>query len=161
MVIDIIPKGHSIVKTIDFKSGRIPTLLEAAVAAATVFLFQPYYGLFKHQCYWYSDVLMQVLRITFLPDSDDDIDESTVEEMLLPEGMDAGQFMQAIEDGSITDLVKPSRGGKLMQVQIYWARKALIKMVTEDYKRRLAEVQDGVCISDFFLGIAKLTWCTD
>jgi hypothetical protein len=47
-VIDSIPKGHKIVKAIDFKSGRNPTLLELAVAAATVFLFQPYYGLFDN-----------------------------------------------------------------------------------------------------------------
>src|ERR1700733_9641215 len=121
MVIDSIPKGHRIVQTINFKSGTMPTLLEAAVAAATVFLFKPYYGLFRHQCYWYSDVLMQVLRSTFLPDSDDDsVNESTVAEMLLPEGMDACQFVQAIEDGSITNLVKPSRGGTFMRVRIYW-----------------------------------------
>jgi hypothetical protein len=162
-VINSIPKGHKIVNVLHFKPGRNPTLLELAVASATVFLFKPYYGLFKNQCYWYSDTLNQILRITFLPESDDDsVNESTLAEMLLPDGMDADLFRNAIEKGSIGDLVKPSRGGKLMKVPIYWARKAIINMVLEVYKRRLGEVKHEVRISDiFFFDLLWFTRCTD
>jgi hypothetical protein len=106
---------------------------------------------------------MQVLRITFLPEThDDSVNESTLAEMLLLQGMDSRQFVQAIESGSISVLVKPSRGGELMKVRIYWARKALIKLVVEDCQRRLEEVQDNVCISDFFFcEFVWLTRCTD
>jgi hypothetical protein len=150
-VINSIRKGHKIVNVLHFKLGRNPTLLELAVASATVFLFKPYYGLFKNQCYWYLDTLIQILRITFLPESDDDsMNESTLAEMLLPDGMDEDLFRNAIEKGLIGNLVKPSRGGKLMKVPIYWARKAIINMVLEVYERRLGEVKHEVRISDIF-----------
>jgi hypothetical protein len=150
-VLKSIPKGHKIINVVHFKPGRYPTLLELAVASATIFLFKPYYGLFENHCYWYSDVLNQILRITFLLESDDDsVNESTLAEMLLPDGMDADLFRNAIEKGSIGDLVKPSRGWKLMKVPIYWARKVIIHMVLEDYKRRLGEVKDEVRISNIF-----------
>jgi hypothetical protein len=50
---------------------------------------------------------MQVLRITFLPEThDDSVNESTLAEMILLQGMDSRYFVQAIESGSISDLVK-------------------------------------------------------
>ena len=139
-------------RTVKFASARTPTLLQVAVAAATVYFNRPYYHLFANQCYWFSDLLMQVLTITYLPDSDDcRITKDTEDEMYVPQGVDAGEFQRRIEKGSIIEFKGSRRGGTIMRVPVYWARKAVIKQVVEDYKRRLQEIEGGVCILKVFL----------
>jgi hypothetical protein len=60
-----IPPQSKLVKTVQFTPANSPTLFQLAVAAAAVHHDSPRYWLFKRQCYWFADVLLQVLGRTY------------------------------------------------------------------------------------------------
>jgi hypothetical protein len=143
-----IPKGSKHVKTVRFTTTTAPTLFDLAVAAATVHHDSPRYRLFKRQCYWFADVLLQVLARTYqtVDGNDGNLIEDNYDEVRVPKGMDEEVFARGIEDGSFGDHSEFDNGGKFKIVRIYKAREEVTIKVMKDFMRRREEWEAMVCI---------------
>ena len=146
-----------------FTPARAPTVFQLALAAATVHRDSPRYRLFRRQCYWFADVLLQVLARTYQTIDGDDGNpgEDNYDEVQVPEGMDEEVFVRGIEDGSIGDhSVYDNNGGTFKHVRIYWAGKQVSSKVAKDFMRHLEESEAKVRIASFFICL-RLMWYID
>jgi hypothetical protein len=138
------PSDCGLVKTVTFRHDNMPTLFQLAVAASVVHHDSPRYHLFRSQCYWFADVLLRVLQRTYKATVDHDGNPDEDDEVQVPKGVDAEEFLQGIADGVIDDHRQYAKGGKLMHVRIYSAKEKVIKRVMKEYARRLALIQAEV-----------------
>ena len=147
-----IPEGK-LVKALRFTRGNEPTLLQLAIAAATVHDDSPQYRAFGRQCYWFADVLLQVLarRYQSVDSNDSNANEDDCDQVRVPQGEDEEKFVQKIEKGELFAPASCNNGGKFMILRIYWAKKKVIEKVEEDFKTRRRGNEAKVCMSNNFL----------
>jgi hypothetical protein len=145
MVVKSIPPELRVVKTVKFKRTNVPTLYQLAVAASVVNNDSPGYHLFDSQCYWFSNVTLQVLGRTYDVLSSKDVNPDENGKVQVPIGVNADDFLQGIADGTLDDQRKYAKGGKLSIVRIHSAKEKVIKRIMKEYKTRIKLSEAEVC----------------
>jgi hypothetical protein len=145
MVVDSVPRELKVVKTVTFKRTNMPTLYQLAVAAFVVNNDSPGYHLFDSQCYWFSDVMLQVLGRTYDVLSSKDANPDENGKVQVPIGVNAEEFLQGIADGTLDDQRKYAKGGKLSIVRIHSTKEKVIERIMEEYKTRIKLSEAEVC----------------
>jgi hypothetical protein len=145
VVVKSIPLEWRLVKTMKFKHSNVPTLHQLVVAASVVNNNSPCYHLFDSQCYWFSNVTLQVLGRTYDVLSSKDVNPDEDDRVEVPIGVNADDFLQGIADGTLDDQREYAKGGKLSIVRIHSAKEKVIERIRAEYKTHIKLYETEMC----------------
>ena len=127
------------IENLDCKHASL-ILLDLVIAAKAVHDYRNMYQLFRHQCFWYSDMIVAILEQEF-------------PQIRLVERSD---FIRGIrsEDAEVEVLDKV--GGTYKKLPIYLRRISIVKEIHDVFQTQRLDARSAVCLLD--CGILLLTY---
>ena len=125
------PNDHACIENLDCKRASL-FLLDLVIAAKVVHDYRNMYQLFRHQCFWYSDMIVAILE----------------QEFPLIRLVERSDFIKGIRSEDAEVEVLDNASGTYKRLPIYSRRMSIVDEIHHVFQTQRLDARSSVCLLD-------------
>ena len=126
------PNDDACIENLDCKHASL-FLLDLVIAAKVVHDYRNMYQLFRHQCFWYSDMIVAILE----------------QEFPLIRLAERSDFIRGIRSQDAEVEVLDKVGGTYKKLLVYSHRMSIVKEIHDVFQTQRLDARSSVCLLDY------------